>query len=104
MRIETQAKQGRKDTLFGPVALGMTPGLPRNPVCPEVFSLNFTQWKPSLSQGQAVCPFVPGTHWLPRRQQKLMCEMFMCHFRRLEKGQKVLVILLKKSAQRTEPL
>ena len=65
-------KKARKHKLFGPVALGTTPGLSlgqtqfvpgTNPGCPgdkPRFSPYFTQWKPSLSLGQA--RFVPGTN------------------------------------------
>ena len=65
-------KKAHKHKLFGPVALGTTPGLSlgqtrfvpgTNPGCPRDkprFSSYFTQWKPSLSLGQA--RFVPGTN------------------------------------------
>ena len=65
-------KKAHKHKLFGPVALGTTPGMSRGQtgfnvpgtkwVCPREkprFSPHFTQWKPSLSQGQT--QFVPGT-------------------------------------------
>ena len=64
-------KKAHKHKVFGPVALGTTPGLSQgqtgfvpgtNPLCPRDkpgFSPYFTQLKPSLSQGQT--GFVPGT-------------------------------------------
>ena len=65
-------KKAHKHKLFGPVALGTTPGLSlgqtqfvpgMNPGCPRDkprFSPYSTQWKPSLSLGQT--RFVPGTN------------------------------------------
>ena len=68
MSILSGKKKAHKHKLFGPVALGTTPGMSQGkPGCawdkPTLsqaqtqISPSFTQWEPSLSQGQT--QFVP---------------------------------------------
>ena len=78
-------KKAHKHRLFGPVALGTTPGMSR---CPwdkvglfqgqtQVFSLFYTG-KPGLSQGQA--QFVPGTIPGTKGGLKSLCVKSLCAF------------------------
>ena len=79
-------KKAHKHKLFGPVALGTTPGLSlaqtgfvpgTNPLCPG-FSPYFKQWKPSLSQGQT--QFVPGTIPGTKGGIESLCVKTLCAF------------------------
>ena len=88
--MKSGKKKAHKHKLFGPVALGKTPGMFQGqttfvpgtkPLClrdKPRFSPYFTQWKHSLSQGQT--QFVPGTIAGTKGGRNKLCVKSLCAF------------------------
>ena len=73
--VEIRQEKAHKHKLFGLVAIGT------NPLCPRdkrKFSPYFTEWKPSLSEGQTqfVSGAIPGT----KGGRKSLCVQSLCAF------------------------